>query len=471
MADQQPGRSSAWPRVLVIGGGLAGIAAACELAARGCPVTLAEKRPYLGGRTFSFFDGEVQAEVDNGQHVFMRCCTAYLELLDRLGVRGKTCLQPRLRVPVMDSRRRRAAIASARLPAPFHLLPSLLRYPHLSWRDKRAVARAVLAMRRISEEQRRALDGISFAEWLAQRGQSQRAVEVFWDLVIIPTCNDPSKRVSAAQAIMVFQEGFLRSARAADIGYATVGLSKLLADEARQYIESRGGAILLDRTVEGLEGDEQGVRRVVVYGAPPVQADAYVLAVPPDVLGKLLPPALRKHPFFDRASRIVMSPIVNVHVWLDRAVTDVAFTALLDNEAQWVFNKSAMYGGDGHGGQHLCISLSAAHRHIDVPKEELTTLVLSELAKAFPGMRQATVRKTIVMRERFATFSPRPGAAVYRLPARTPVPNLFLAGEWTDTGWPSTMESAVRSGIAAAREALRWNAERSGAAHGALAAR
>jgi len=355
-----------------------------------------------------------------------------------------------MRVTVIDARRRRSALASSRLPGGLHLVPSLLGYRHLSLRDKLAVVRAVLALRRISEDERRKLDGISFADWLAARGQSPRAIQAFWDLVIVPTCNDPSKRVSAAQAIMVFQEGFLRDPHAADIGYATVGLSSLLAEEAARYIESRGGALLLGKSLECLEGGEDGIREARLHSTEPIRADSYVLAVPPHLLGRLLPAALRKHPFFDRASRIAMSPIVNVHLWLDRPVTDLPFAALLDNEAQWVFNKSAIYGKDGSG-QHLCVSLSAAHKHIDMPKDELCRLVLAELARAFPEVHRVTVRKTIVVRERYATFSPRPGTAAYRLPARTPVPNLFLAGEWTDTGWPSTMESAVRSGLAAAR--------------------
>lgn len=427
--------------------------AACELADRGCHVTLLEKRPYLGGRTYSFLDKETNDEVDNGQHVFLRCCTAYLAFLRRLGVAHKTHLQPRMRVTVIDGQRRRSTLASSRLPGALHLLPSLLAYRHLSWHDKRSILRTILGMRHIAEDERRQLDGVSFADWLAARGQSQRAIEAFWDLIVVPTCNDPSRRVSAAQAIMVFQEGFLRDPHAADIGYPTVGLSSLLAQEAKQYVEARGGTVLLGRSLEHLDGDEQGIRRACLYTSEPLQASAYVLAVPPRQLVNLLPPGLRKHQFFDRASRIPMSPIVNVHLWFDRPVTDLPFAALLDNQAQWVFNKSAIYGRDGPG-QHLCVSLSAAHAYIDMPKDELSQLIVRELGRAFPEAQRAAVRKAIVVRERYATFSPRPGTGAYRLPSRTPVPNLFLAGEWTDTRWPSTMESAIRSGLAAAREVL-----------------
>ena len=185
-----------------------------------------------------------------------------------------------------------------------------------------------------------------------------------------------------------------------------------------------------------------------------LEADAYVLAVPPNRMADLLPPSFREDEFFGRAGQLAMSPIVNVHLWLDRRVTDREFAAYLDNEVQWVFNKSAIYGdgaGDGDG-QHLCISISAAHRHIDTPKGELYELVLEELARALPRVHEAKVVHHVIIKERFATFRPSPGSARYRLPARTPVRNLFLAGAWTDTAWPSTMESAVRSGVFAARE-------------------
>ncbi|MEE9284566.1 MAG: hydroxysqualene dehydroxylase HpnE [Dehalococcoidia bacterium] len=454
--DGNNAQGSAAPRqVIVVGGGLAGISAACELADLGHRVTLLEKRPFLGGRTYSFVDKKLGAEVDNGQHIFMKCCTFYIALLKKLGVLHKTYLQPRLRLDVFNGQRQASALFSSLLPAPLHLLPSFLRYRHLTWRDKLGIARAAFAMRRLSEAQRTELDGISFYDWLADHGQSDQAVEAFWDLIILPVCNDNSRRVSASQAIMVFQDAFLTHRHAADIGYATVGLSTLLADEAKRYVEERGGAVMLGTSLECLEGDQGGIQCARLYSRPPLKADAYVLAVPPRQLGKLLSPALRQHEFFDRASRLAMSPIVNVHLWFDRRVTDLEFAAFLENEVQWVFNKTAIYRRDGDQGQHLCISLSGAHKFIDMPKDELYRLVTSELQRAIPQAREASVTRFIVMRERYATFSPRPGSAAYRLPTRTPTPNLFLAGAWTDTGWPSTMESAVRSGVFAAREIAR----------------
>jgi len=438
-------------QVVVVGGGLAGISAACTLADRGVRVKLLEKRPFLGGRTYSFVDKELGVEVDNGQHVFMKCCTFYIDLLRKLGVLDRTRVQRRLRVDVYDSDQNRSAIYSAPLPSPLHLLPSLLFYKHLSWREKLAVLRGALTMMRLSETRRLALDDVTFSDWLKEHGQSDRAISGFWNLIILPTLNDNASDVSASLAIMVLQQGFFNDPHGADIGYAAVGLSHLLFAEAASFLEQRGGSLLLSQNVEGLEGDAGGISGVRVYGGELLTADAYVLATTSRGLVQLLPSSLRDDGFFQRAHRLNMSPIVNLHVWFDRKVMDLDFAAFPESELQWVFNKD--YGtGDSGNGQHLCVSVSAAHNYIDMPKEELHRFFLAELRRAFPEARDAQVTRMISVKERFATFSATPGSAALRLPAKTPVLNLFLAGAWTDTGWPSTMESAVRSGVFCANE-------------------
>ncbi len=445
-----PGKS-----VAVIGGGLAGLSAAIDLVERGYGVTLLEKRPYLGGRTFSFVDKETGAEVDNGQHVFMKCCTHYVALLNKLDVAKKTRVQNRLRVQVTNGRGVTSAIYRVPLPPPLHLVPSLLRYKHLGLGDKLRVGRTVLKMKRMSYKKRRALDGGSFYDWLVAEGQSTRSIETLWNLIILPTCNDDAKNVSASQAIMVFQEGLLRNPSGADIGYAKVPLSKLLSDEAAAYIKGKGGLVWLDRTAQSLSGNATGITGVDIFGQGTLQADAYVVTLPPKAMLELLPDGLRQHDFFSRAGKINMSPIVNLHFWFDRKVADWEFVSFLDNAAHWVFNKSAMSDAQESNGQYLSLSLSGAHKYIDMPKEELRALFLAELGKAIPRVREARVTRFIAVRERYATFTPSPGSAAYRLPVRTPVRNLYLAGEWTDNDWPSTMEGAVRSGQFAARAAAK----------------
>lgn len=415
-----------------------------------------EKRPYLGGRAYSFLDKATATEVDNGQHIFMKCCTYYVDFLGKLGCYEKTRVQDRLSVRVVDQRGRASTLSSSVLPAPIHLGPSLLRYRHLSAREKLAVARAGAALRRISERDLAKLDGVSFSDWLKCQRQTDRVIERFWDLIILPALNDSSRDVSAAQAIMILQTGLTGDRHAADIGVSRVGLSRLLADEAHRYIEARGGRVLLSHGIACLEGTAEAIEGVHTHGGQFLKGDAYIMAVPSNELGGLLPKGLREDEFFRRAAGLRMSPIVNLHLWLDRRVMDAPFATYLGSRIQWVFNKSigdetraASRGADP--GQRLVISISGAHRYIDMPKQPLYDLLLEDLHRRIPLSQEARVLHHVLVRERFATFSPAPGSAAHRLPQRTPVSNLFLAGAWTATGWPATMESAVRSGIFCAR--------------------
>ena len=438
------------PSVTVVGGGLAGITSACELAEDGLKVTLVERRSFLGGRAYSYLDKRSRVEVDNGQHVFLGCCAEYIGLLKRLGVWHKAHLQRRLRVRVIDKVWGESVLRSERLPPPLRLLPSLLRFRSLSPVEK---ARAAYAMARIRSLDRSAhpeLDDITFADWLRARGQTENAVRGFWNLIVLPTLNGDITTVSADLALMVFQEGFLRDQNGANVGWARVGLSALLAEAAREYIERRGGQVLLDRAISGVRIEDG---RAVV-GGPLEPADYLVLAADSRSLLPLLPRALREEPFFARIEGIPTSPIVNVHLWYDRQVTELEFAAFLNTPLQWLFNKSKLWGQEGDG-QYLDISLSGADEFVDLPAREIIGLFGREVQSLFPAARTAEIKRALVVKQRDATFAARPGVARLRPTQRTPVANLFLAGDWTATGWPATMESAVRSGQLAAREVLK----------------
>lgn len=435
--------------VAVVGGGLAGIAAACELAEAGLKVTLMEKRPFLGGRAYSYLDKRSGIEVDNGQHVFLGCCTEYIRLLKRLGVWHKVHLQKRLRVRVIDKVWGESLLESRSLPPPLHLLPSLLRFRSLSPAEKVRAAYAMARMRSLDRAARRGLDGITFADWLRAHGQTENAIRGFWSLIVLPTLNGDITTVSADLAMMVFQEGFLRDGDGANVGWAKVGLSALLAQAAREYIESRGGEVRLGQGIAGLRLEDG---RAAVSG-PGQEAEYVVLAVEPRSLTTLLPRPLREEPFFGRIGHIDTSPIVNVHLWYDRQVTDMEFAAFLNTPLQWVFNKSRLWGQEGDG-QYLDISLSGAREFVDMPAREIIGLFSREVQSLFPLARAAQLRRALVVKQRDATFAARPGISRLRPRQRTPVGNLFLAGDWTDTGWPATMESAVRSGLLAAREVM-----------------
>lgn len=451
------GRKSVPPphrEVLVLGGGLAGLSAACELGVCGFQVTLIEQRPYLGGRASSFYYKEMDQEVDIGQHVFMRCCTYYTEFLRKLGVWHKIYLQPSFKVKVFKERQGRSLMGimgSSRLPAPFHLLPSFLNFPFHSGKDKLFIIYALLQVL-FSDRAKSASQ--TFYQWLKKHHQSEETIEEFWNFIIRPALNEDIHQASAELSLMVFQEALLK-AHGADIGYATVGLSTLL-EEAIEFLRQRGGEVLLGKRAENLLIENGRVTDVALTSGQVLHSDLFLSALPPDALLRLLPEDWRRHPFFAPAAKLPWNPIVNAHIWYDRPVTDIDFATFLGSPVQWLFNKSKILGRNSPYEQYLCISLSDAWQYIDMSREELFQLFSKELEELFPEARRVKVLSFLVTKQRRATFSAAPDAQKYRLPHRTPLENLWLAGDWTATGWPSTMEGAVRSGVSCAAEILRY---------------
>jgi squalene-associated FAD-dependent desaturase len=436
---------------LVIGGGLAGLAAACALAEHGRPVTLIEQRPFVGGKTWSFCDEMTGTEVDNGQHVFLGCCSEYKAFLARLGVADRVSEQRRLRVPILDPKYGPALLAGDPLPAPFHLLRSFWRLPFLSWREKLLAMQALLLIKLGGEGARQALDNYSFYDWLKAHQQSEHAIAHLWDLIILPTLNDRSRDVSAGLAFMVFQEGFLRTARGANVGYARVGLSQLVADAACNYLQAHGGQIILGRRAIAVLIEQSRAQGVRLVDGSVLDAATVTLAVPHYHLASLLPPVWQKHPFFARAAYLGVSPIVGVNLWFDRSVFEEEFAAVVGRrDTYWVFNRSAILQAKRGDGQYLTVSISGAHDWIRQSQDAIISTVREELASVLPKLKAARLIHARVIKEKQATFAAAPGSLRYRLPCRTPIANLFLAGSWTDTGWPATMEGAVRSGLACA---------------------
>ena len=436
--------------VIVLGGGLSGLSAARRLLEHGLRVTLAEKRPFLGGRAFSFRDGHEGVEVDNGQHVFLGCCTYYIDYLRAIGALDKTYIQSSLRTEViLDGKA--GLIFSTPALGRLHLLPSFVRYPHLGLVDKLLVLYGLLRVKLTRRSKRGlALDNESAYSWLKRYGQTDRAIDNLWNLFILPALNDDVRSASADMALMVFQESLLKRPEDAAIGLSRVGLTSLNGEPARRSIEDRGGEIITGKAARSLKYQDGRICGVELSDGRVHQADAYVSALPHDVLLQVLPEEVATGDFFSRVSGLRSSPIVGIHLWYDRAIMDQEFVAVLNSPVQWVFNKSLVQGTDDAGGQYVCISLSGAWQYIDTPKEELIRVFTAEMARLFPRARAATVERVLVVKERHATFRSEPGAARHRLPQATPISNLHLAGDWTDTGWPSTMEGAVRSGVYAA---------------------
>ncbi|MFS0695389.1 hydroxysqualene dehydroxylase HpnE [Streptomyces nitrosporeus] len=451
MTGRDPHPTAAPATAVVVGGGLAGVTSALRLADAGLDVTLLEGRPRLGGLAFSFRRGDLW--VDNGQHVYLRCCTAYRWFLDRIEGTRLAPLQDRLDVPVLDVGRpggpRLGRLRRTGLPVPLHLAQGLAGYPHLSLAEKAGVARAALALGRLDPADP-ALDTIDFATWLRRNGQSRRAVEALWDLVGVATLNARAPQASMALAAKVFRTGLLSDPGAADIGWAGVPLGELHDTLARKALESAGVSIGLRSKVSSLTRAEGGGWTVGTDGGP-LRADTVVLAVPQGQAHDLLPAGAIDNP--GRLLELTDSPILNVHVVYDRTVLRRPFFAAIGSPVQWVFDRTESSGLQG-GGQYLAVSQSAVQDEIDLPVAELRARYLPELERLLPAARGAGIRDFFVTRERTATFSPAPGVGRLRPGPGTRAPGIHLAGAWTATGWPATMEGAVRSGFAAADAAL-----------------
>jgi hydroxysqualene dehydroxylase len=432
--------------VTIVGGGLAGITAALDCARAGATVTLLESRGRLGGAAYSFTRDGLRA--DNGQHVFLRCCTSYRGLLERLRATDHVHLQPRLQIAVLAPGGRRAWLRRSALPAPLQLAPALARYPFLSLTGRLAVARAMQSLRRVDPDDP-ANDGRSFGDWLREHGQDDAAVQVVWDLIARPTLNLTPAAASLAQAAQVFQVGLLSDAAASDIGHARVPLSVIHDEAARRALAGAGVNVLLRRGATSIVSSDDGFS-VAGRGAPPVHSAAVILAVPPERAAALLPAQAG----VDRAAlaRLGRSPIVNLHVVYEQRVLDVPFAAGVRSPVQWAFDRTESAGLVS--GQYLVVSLSAADDELSLSADDLRARFVPALADLLPRARTASVQKFFVTREHSATFRAAPGARALRPPARTDLPGLALAGAWTDTGWPATMEGAVRSGSAAAHEVL-----------------
>lgn len=429
-------------RVAVVGGGLAGLTAACALAERGARVTVLESRARLGGATFSFERSGMI--VDNGQHVLLRCYDRHRAFLDRIGSGELVDVQPRFDIPVGYGNGRTARLGrTPGLPAPLHLSRSLASYGPLSLADRARIVPAALALRFVDPDDP-AADGRSFGSWLASRGQRPRAIEALWDLITVAALNTTAGEASLALAARVFRTALLERADAADIGVPSVGLSELHADPAAKYLLERGAEVRTRSAVRAVEPRPGGDFTVRLDDGE-LDADSVVVAVPPEPASVICP----ERTFGGVAvEQLGDAPIVNLHAVYSKRVLSERFLAFVDSPVQWVFDRTRVAGRAE--GQYLAVSISAAQRWIGEPTASLRDAFVPELERVLPATRHAGLREFFVTRERRATFRQVPGSRSFRPAARTAVPGLALAGSWVDTGWPDTMEGAVRSGERAA---------------------
>ena len=459
------------PRVAVVGGGLAGLAAGCALADSGFHITLFERRSYLGGRASSYQHPGTGEVVDNCQHVLLGCCTNLVEFYRRIGVEDKIRWYDRL--TFLEPGGRASVIEPSSLPAPLHNAPAFLRAACLNLTDKLTIAAAMAALAPVMPRD----TGESFLTWLRRHGQTERAIERFWKTVLVSALNEGIDRVSVPSAAQVMRESFLKSPAAGRMGVPTVPLTELY-NTAGDYICARGGEVQFRSSVESFRAEFAGVKLLTAEGEE--NFDFVVFAVPFDVLSRMLPQTSAAEPLRQTLDRFETSPITGIHLWFDRQVTDLEHAVLLDRTIQWMFHKSKLLGraaahevavtNGGHGfsladdasspagalaseanGSYLELVVSSSKTLVEKSRAEIIDLALAELREFFPEARAANLVKSTVIKEVHATYSPRPGVDVFRPRPETVWPRVFLAGDWTATGWPATMEGAVRSGYVAAQ--------------------
>jgi hydroxysqualene dehydroxylase len=441
--------------VIIFGGGLSGLSAAVELSALGRSVLVLEQHRHCGGRTFSFRDAASGSIVDNGQHLMMGCYHGTRQLLGLIGTDHLATLQPALRIEYLSPQQQHL-LACARIPAPFHLLGGLLRFTSLSMKDRVLMLRVVKELMSTSPEKETDLDRMTVEEWLRQLGQTELSRKFLWDVITVGALNNHPKDVSALMFFRVLRAAFLGKNEHASLLIPRVGLSELFVDPAVQFIRGHGGDVLTGVHVEKMILDGNHVRSIWTTDGREFQAPSFVSAIPWYAFGELLKRSKiqlkqnrRVHPNTTAQERYQSSPIISIHLWIDRRITDLDFAAMLETRIQWVFNKSSMMYGEHekrNDRQYLSLVISGAQEYIGLHKKQLVELAMEDVRQVLPKAQKAQVVHALVIKEKRATFLPSPGLEPLRPNARTKFENLFLAGDWTSTGFPATIEGAVISG-------------------------
>lgn len=433
------------PSVIVIGGGLAGLAAAAALAPRGFRVTVLESRNRLGGRAGSFVDAETGQVIDACQHVSMGCCTNFAHFCETVGIDHFLVPQPTLWFMTPD--RRISRFQADRLPAPFHLARSLLRAHYLTLGDKVRIGWGMLQMLRASVDDDQAL-----LPWLKRNRQNARTIERFWGVVLVSALNESIDRLGLKYARKVFRDAFLGSRSGHVVHVPKVPLARFYGEEMLAWFAKHHVAVKTNARVRRLDIDANRVSGLHLRDGRTLTADWYVLAVPFDRVAEVLPPeVVQEHALFSNSNQLTVSPITSVHCWFDRPVMNLPHVVLVDCLGQWLFNR----GETAPGEHYLQVVVSASQPFLNLGRDGIQKRIVAELKRLFPTARHAALLRSRVVTEHSATFAPLPGVDRWRPGQETPIENLVLAGDWTATGWPATMEGAILSGYRAAEVVLK----------------
>ncbi|QDU35904.1 15-cis-phytoene desaturase [Maioricimonas rarisocia] len=435
-------------RVIVVGGGLAGLAAAVAIADAGVPVLLLESRPRLGGRASSFVDQKTGELIDNCQHVAMGCCTNLHDFCRRLGL--DDLLRTESSLTFIGPEGQQSRFAAGLLPAPLHLAGAFAKLRFLTWGEKLSLARALNALARDTT----AADQ-SFADWLRAHGQTERLMERFWSVVLVSALSETLDRIDVAYARKVFVDGFMTHRDGWTVQIPQAPLDELYGSRVTHWLQARGGAVRLQSGAAELTAENGHVRSVRLRSGDEITADEFVLAVPCERVAGLVPESLQSDTTVTSLSRLEAAPISSVHLWFDREITKLPHAVLVGRLSQWLFNRHRILKrGSGHESYEYQVVISASRMLAGDAREDTIAKVVAELADIWPDVSEARLQHARVVTEHRAVFSVTPGAERLRPGQQSPIPNLQFAGDWTRTGWPATMEGAVRSGYLAAENVL-----------------
>ena len=439
------------PDVLIIGGGVAGLAAAVELTTRGYSILLVEQKQRLGGRTYSFIHPETGDEVDNGQHLMMGCYHFTMKYLKTISALNTVNIQKTLSITFRKEKFPPLELKASSLPAPLNILIGLFRLKSLSFGNRLKLLRVGIDLLLKNPDSNEHLQSISVAQWFDELGQPEESRKYLWDVLAIGALNDSTEKISAALFAKVLKTAFFGSQENASMVIPKKGLSGVLVEKAAEYIEKHGGKILLNASVKKIGTGKFAIENVELESGEILKPKVVISAVPYFDLPKIFSSEqMQRIPQLQGVDQFISSPILSIHLWFDAHFMKEELTALLDSPLHWIFNKSKMYEKEEQGLMYLAVVISDADAFLNHSKEQMVELARQELVRFYPKAAVAKIIHSLVIKEKRATFSPRVGIHQIRPSNTTSIKNFFLAGDWTDTKLPATIEGAVQSGYACA---------------------
>ncbi len=437
------------PDVLIIGGGLAGLAAGVQLSSSGHSILLIEQKPRLGGRTYSFIHPETGDEVDNGQHLMMGCYHSTLKYLQMIGRSGLVEVQQNLSIAFRKENTAPTFLKTSMLPAPLNVLTGMLAFSALTFSERLSLLRVGIQLILKDPDTDEHLQSITVAQWLDELKQPEANKKVLWDVIAVGALNDSTEKISASLFVKVLKSAFFGSRLNSSMVIPKKGLSPVLIDGAEEFIKKNNGEVILNISIQTIDRKNGKIEQVILETGEVIKPKAVISAVPYFDLPRLFP--VPEEVGLRSLQSFVSSPILTVHLWFDAHFMQEQFAALLDSPFHWVFNKSVIYGRADKGLMYLALVVSGAHDLVEKEKEELSALAQNELKRFYPAAAASRVIHALIIKEKRATFSPSVGIEQFRPGPSTSLGNLFLAGDWTDTKLPATIEGAVQSGFDAAK--------------------